>query len=236
MSISGQGRGLKSSAQAPKGASTQASAEGAAERGPRARMRRLMLDTAMQLMQGGRVPSVSDVAEAAEVSRATAYRYFPSQAAMIQAAVDEALGPILAWSSKSDDAGERVRELLKFAFPRMDEFESTHRAALLVALDQWTRRQAGTLGDEAPVVRGNRRMLLQNAVQPLQPQLSRETFDKVTQSLSLVFGIEAIIILKDIWKLDSAGARGVVLWAAQALVETAAAEAAAQSGRRESGH
>ena len=61
------------------------------ERGPRARMRRHMLSTAIRLMQDGFVPSVSDVAEAAEVSRATAYRYFPSQAAMVQATVDEAL-------------------------------------------------------------------------------------------------------------------------------------------------
>ena len=64
----------------------------------------LLLETAMQLMQAGRVPSVTDVAEAAEVSRATAYRYFPTQAALVQAAVDEALGPILGWRSELPDA------------------------------------------------------------------------------------------------------------------------------------
>ncbi len=74
------------------------------DRGPRARMRKIMLDAAMRLMQDGLIPSVSDVAEAAQVSRATAYRYFPSQSALIQAAVDEALGPILAWTSDSRDA------------------------------------------------------------------------------------------------------------------------------------
>src|SRR5688572_16214653 len=47
-------------------------------RGARARTRKLMLETAIELMQSGGTPSVSDVAEAAEVSRATAYRYFPS--------------------------------------------------------------------------------------------------------------------------------------------------------------
>ena len=56
-------------------------------------MQRVMRDTAMRLMQGGQVPSVSEVAEAAEVSRATAYRYFPSQASIIQAAVNEVAGP-----------------------------------------------------------------------------------------------------------------------------------------------
>ena len=84
-----------------------------------------MLDTAMGLMQRGLIPSVSDVAEAAEVSRATAYRYFPSQAALIQETVDEALGPILEWTSESDDAEERVSELFTFAYPRIEEYEAT---------------------------------------------------------------------------------------------------------------
>ena len=53
------------------------------ERGPKARTRRLMLATATRLMQAGAIPSVSEVAEAAQVSRATAYRYFPSQAALV---------------------------------------------------------------------------------------------------------------------------------------------------------
>ena len=57
----------------------------------------------MRLMQAGATPSVSEVAEAAEVSRATAYRYFPSQAALVQAVVDEGLGPILTWQSTSAD-------------------------------------------------------------------------------------------------------------------------------------
>ena len=122
----------------------------------------------MQLMQAGRVPSVTDVAEAAEVSRATAYRYFPTQAALVQAAVDEALGPILDWRSDLPDAEERVADLLAFAYPRIDEYEATLRAALLQAMDQWSRRRAGTLGDEAPIVRGNRKELLTSALAPLQ--------------------------------------------------------------------
>lgn len=195
------------------------------DRGPRARMKRHMLSTAIRLMQDGYVPSVSDVAEAAEVSRATAYRYFPSQAAMVQAVVDEALGPILAWSSDSDDADSRVRELFTFAFPRMLEYEATHRAALAQALDQWARRQAGTLGEEARIVRGNRRALLRDALAPARKQVGSQTFDKLAQSLSLIFGVEAIIVLKDIYGLDEEEVRDLALWAARALVGAAMAEA-----------
>jgi AcrR family transcriptional regulator len=192
-------------------------------------MKRIMLDTAMGLMQRGLIPSVSDVAEAAAVSRATAYRYFPSQAALIQETVDEALGPILEWTSESGDAEERVTELLSFAFPRIEEYEATHRAALLLALDQWTRRQAGTLGAEERFVRGHRRALLADALKPLKRRLARQAFDRVTQSLSLIFGTEALVVLKDIWGLEGGEARRVAIWAAHALVRAATAEASALS-------
>lgn len=207
----------------------------AAERGPRARMRRLMLETAMRLMQAGVSPSVSDVAEAAQVSRATAYRYFPTQAAMIQAVVDEALGPILAWHSDEPAPERRVAELFGFAFPRMLAYEATHRAALATALGQWIRRQSGASGDEAPIVRGNRRKLLCEAAGPLREKMSAAAFDKLTQSLSLIFGIEAIIVLKDIWRLDDAAAQATAQWAARALVDAAIAQAAMDKkiGRRE---
>jgi len=195
--------------------------------GPRARMKRTLLDTAMGLMQAGRIPSVSDVAEAASVSRATAYRYFPTQAAMIQDAVDEALGPILAWTSESEDPEERIAELLAFAYPRIDAYEATHRATLLLSLYQWAQRTAGTLGEEAEIVRGHRRKLLAEAVAPLRQRLGRPAFDRLTQALSLIFGTEAFVVLKDIWSLDSEEARRVAIWAAHALVRAAIAEAAA---------
>ena len=85
------------------------------EQGPRARTRKLMVTTASRLMQSGLTPSVSEVAEAAEVSRATAYRYFPNQVALVHAVVDEALGPILKWKSKSQDAEQRVLDLFRRA-------------------------------------------------------------------------------------------------------------------------
>jgi AcrR family transcriptional regulator len=190
-------------------------------------MKRTLLDTAMGLMQSGRIPSVSDVAEAANVSRATAYRYFPTQAAMIQDAVDEALGPILGWTSQSADPEERIAELLAFAYPRIEAYEATHRATLLLSLYQWAQRTAGTLGEEAEIVRGHRRQLLAEAVAPLRAKLGRQAFDRLIQSLSLIFGTEAFVVLKDIWDLDGDDARRVAIWAAHALVRAAVAESLA---------
>ena len=195
------------------------------ERGPRARTRRLMLETAVTLMQAGHTPSVSDVAEAAEVSRATAYRYFPSQAALVHAVVDAGLGPILEWRSGSDDAETRVRDLLALSMPRIAEFEATFRAALKLSLDQWARRRAGTLGDEPPFARGHRVDVLQAAIAPLRKTLGEKKFKRLAQALSLSYGLEVLLVLQDMWGLEFDEAQEVAQWTASALVRTALAEA-----------
>ncbi len=184
-----------------------------------------MLDTAISLMQGGATPSVSDVAEAAGVSRATAYRYFPSQAALVSAVVDAGLGPILTWQPASEDASARVADLIDTGMPRIEAFEATFKAALRLSLEQWVQGQSGTLGEEPQFRRGHRIELLQEAIAPLGDRLSPEAMERLAQALSLAFGVEALIVLKDIWGLDGDRPRSVVQWAASALVEAALREA-----------
>lgn len=194
-------------------------------KGASARTRRLMLKTAIDLMQRGETPSVSAAAEAAGVSRATAYRYFPSQSALVQAVVDEALGPILSWDSVSEDAEERVDELLRSSSDQILEFESTFKAALKLSLEQWARDRAGTLGEEPPFKRGHRVELLQKAIQPLRSRLSAAQFSRLAKALSLTYGLEVLIVLKDLWGLEAREMQNVARWAARALVHAALLEA-----------
>jgi AcrR family transcriptional regulator len=195
--------------------------------GPRARTGRLMLETAIRLMQEGSTPSVSEVAEAAGVSRATAYRYFPSQAALVGAVVDEALGPILTWTSTSQEPARRVAELIATGLPRIEVFEATFKAALKLSLDQWARGRAGTLGEEPEFKRGHRTDLLRDALAPLEGKLPQAQFERLAQALSLVFGVEVLTVLKDIWGLGSQETQSVAQWAASALVGAALEEDAA---------
>lgn len=195
------------------------------ERGPKARTRKLMLQAAIHLMQSGITPSVTEVAEAAEVSRATAYRYFPSQAALIHAVVDEALGPILKWRSDDPDPKRRIKDLLATSMPRIDEFEATFKAALKLSLDQWAQRQAGTLGNEPRFTRGHRVDLLKDVTAPLKDQVSPAKRQRLEQALALVFGVETLVVLKDIWGLTAAEAQSVAEWAAAALVDATVSDA-----------
>jgi AcrR family transcriptional regulator len=188
-----------------------------------------MLETATSLMQSGVTPSVSDVAEAAQVSRATAYRYFPSQAMLIHAVVDHALGPILDWNVEAGDVRGRVENLLALSMPRINEFEATFKAALRLSLDQWARRQDNTLGAEPQFTRGHRVDLLMRATEPMKDKLPRAQRLRLVQALSLVFGVEVIVVLRDIWGLAAGEAEAVAQWAARALIDAAESEAGAGS-------
>jgi AcrR family transcriptional regulator len=184
----------------------------------------LIIKTASQMMQSGLTPSISEVAEAAEVSRATAYRYFPSEVALVHAVVDEALGPILKWNSQSLDAETRVVDLIEKSLPRIAEFEATFKAALRLSLEQSTRTEARGSGQEPRFSRGHRVQLLTDALSPLRDTLSGAEFDRLAQSLSLIFGIEVYTVLKDIWNLQDVRSCAVAKWAASALVRAAIAE------------
>ncbi len=60
-------------------------------KGTRKRTYVLLVTTALDLFEKGAMPSVSELALEAGVSRATAYRYFPTQTDLITAVVNESL-------------------------------------------------------------------------------------------------------------------------------------------------
>ena len=193
--------------------------------GASARTRDLMVRTAVGLMQMGKTPSVSDAAEAAGVSRATAYRYFPSQSALVEAVVDHALGPILQWDSTSQDAEERVSDLLASSNDRIVEFEATFKAALGLSLAQWAQMRSDATPPGPRFQRGHRIDLLERALAPVRDRLSEAEFGRLAKALSLTFGLEVILVLKDIWQVDVDEMQDLAVWAARTLVRAALAEA-----------
>ena len=96
------------------------------------------------------------------------------------------------------------------------------RAALKLSLDQWAQRQAGTLGNEPAFTRGHRVDLLRDAIAPLRGRVSEADFDRLAKALSLLFGIEALIVMKDIWGASAEEAQDIVQWAAAVLVRSIA--------------
>ena len=191
------------------------------DRGVKASTFKLLLDTAMQLIQThGHIPSVAEVAVRSAVSRATAYRYFPTRSALITAVIDASLGPVRTIASDNASGRERVRELFERTFPRFTEFEPQLRAAAQLSLEQGALERAGLL-EEEPYRRGHRIRILEHAIAPLTPELTPAVRDRLHRALSIVYGIEPYIILKDIWGLPDREVERIALWMADALIDAA---------------
>ena len=107
-----------------------------AERGPRARTHRRLLAEAMALVQRGRIPSVPEVAAKARVSRATAYRYFPSRSALVTAVVGEALAPV-----RDPEILQHLRDVVLASYLR-----DTDRAWVLDAAGGYSKPEATGAG------------------------------------------------------------------------------------------
>jgi AcrR family transcriptional regulator len=187
-----------------------------------------LLDVARQKIElTGAAPSVSEVALFAGVSRATAYRCFPSRAAMLTAVVGFSLGPMRTFAAEHLDGTDRVMDLFKRSLPRLTKNETSFRTAVQLSLEQRALALAGQL-KEPSFRRGYRIQILAHAMEPFKTQLPEDIYLQLHKALSVVYGIESYIVLKDIWGETSKQVETTVLWMAKALVEAAQIEASAR--------
>src|SRR6185503_4305791 len=116
-----------------------------------------------------------------------------------------------AFASSEPDGRARVHELFVQTFPRFTEFEPQMRAAAQLSLEQWALERAGLL-EEEPYRRGHRVRILEHAIAPLAPLLRPAVRDRLHHALSVVYGIEPHVILKDIWGLPDREVERTALW------------------------
>ena len=192
----------------------------------KARTRAAIIAAAKELQQQGTAPTIEQAAEHARVSRATAYRYFPTKEALLielSEITDPAPVEALLANLTTDDVEERLLLLID-TFDGIALAEEEHyRTFMRVSLDTWLRGRRN--GDDAPVVREGRRMRwLETVLAPLD-ELPPERKRLLQAALALTLGGEAIITMKDVCRLDNDETLAVLRWAAIALLRAALPEA-----------
>jgi AcrR family transcriptional regulator len=180
------------------------------------RTRRALIEAADALFAEGRVPTVAAVAERADVARATAYRYFPSQEALLLEATflgdSDAIRAIPQLAETVADPGERLAQAVRTGAEWTLGREARLRAILRAALDPAaaTRRPA------------RRRAYIAALIEPLE--LPGEIHDRLAGALTLLFGIDPIVSLSDNGDVPRDAIPEVLAWTARNLVEAALAE------------
>ena len=201
-----------------------------ASRDPRAnqreRTRLAIMEGARKLLREGKIPSVADAAEAALVSRATAYRYFPTQSALIQEAVHTGLPNTWEPDRRHADLmafADRVERAVAEMLTLTHDNEAILRGVLLLSLQQWATIRAGDKLEEEPVTRGRGRIpAIQAALAPYQDTLTPAALRRLTIGLSLIVGAESLVVLRDIWDLEETEAKEVARWIARTLAQATA--------------
>lgn len=188
----------------------------------RHRTRKELLNAAARLLKQGATPSMEEVAEAAMVSRATAYRYFPSLDALLMEAPLEGAVPepeALFADQASSDPQERVDAAEAALHEMVYRNEAQLRRLLASSLNR------SPAGDGAVPVRQNRRSpLIEAALAPVKKRLGRAAYQRLCAALAVYFGPEAMVVFRDVLQLDEKEARKVKSWAVRALVRAASSE------------
>ena len=195
------------------------------------RTRRALLETATALIASGRRPTVAEVADATQVSRRTAYRYFPTQVKLMTEAALEGLRPVMEAALEGAPAGmttgaieARVDTLVE----EMQRLALANEALLRTMIHETVLHPSN---DKQPP-RGSRRVeWIEAAVQPLRARLSAAAYARLVSALALTTGIEALLVLRDIRGLSAAHAVQVSQWMARALLRQSLAERQAEQRR-----
>jgi AcrR family transcriptional regulator len=177
-----------------------------------------MIEAATRLVRGGASPSVSEVADAAGVSRATAYRYFPTQESLLAEVIVPDLDAALAEEGLPKDLESRFGVAFTTIWSSNIEHEAAYRTMLRRGLER-PPGESVEREEQARSIRAGRRVRwLRHALAPARERVDEERFERLVAAMCLCAGIESLVVLRDVCGLDAREAEEVSRWAAFALL------------------
>ncbi|MNI13362.1 Bacterial regulatory protein, tetR family [compost metagenome] len=185
------------------------------------RTRQALIEAAVALRDEGHQPTVAQVAERAKVSRATAYRYFPTVEALIsETAADRDMPPLERIWRPGDDPvkgiGLAANALNKLLLGDEVGLHVMERSFMTVWLENESHE---------PLRPGRRLSYIEPIVDSMKDVLAPRARKRLKQALSIVMGTEALIAVRDISGASLEESLDASAWAARALVRQALAEA-----------
>ena len=175
----------------------------------KARTRQALIAATVELIREGKAPSIPDAAERALMSPATAYRYFSNAQALWEEA---SLEIVEAWDTDQiDQAGDDPRARLDAAVQgvgwHMLDDELPYRNLVRSSLERWYEQSALPDDEKMPIRQGRRMAYNTKVVEPLRATLPDWTVDQLLNALALVWGTEAVLVLRDVCRLDTEQAK-----------------------------
>jgi len=167
------------------------------------RTRIALLEAAAGMVKDGRPLTVAEVAEAAMVSTATAYRYFPNPQSLWAGLAERSgqnihVGGLLA--ETGDDPVARMDAVIRYIAGLQFGDEASWRGLVRANLDRWFSQGGGS--PESPVRGETRIRMTRQVLEPLEGVLPPAEYRRLTMALMLVYGAESLIVTRDACHLE----------------------------------
>lgn len=176
----------------------------------RRRTRAALVAAARDLLARGITPTVEEAAVAADVSRTTAYRYFPNQTLLLVAAYPELAETSLLGPEPPEDAADRLDEVMDRFVALVLEAEPQQRATLRLSLSR--------TDESLPLRQGRAIPWILEALEPLRDRFSEHELHRLALAIRSATGIEALVWLRDVGGLTAEEAGEVMRWSARSML------------------
>lgn len=180
------------------------------------RTRDALISAARELVAAGDTPTIEDAAEAASISRTTAYRYFPNQHALLVAAHPELATPSLLPDDAPSDVSERLALVVDAFLALIVDTEEQQRTMLRLSLEAAPEERSAL-----PLRQGRAIGWIEEALAPLEGVLTAEERHRLALAIRSASGIESLVWLLDVAGLSHDEACRVVRGTASALLRAA---------------
>jgi AcrR family transcriptional regulator len=178
-----------------------------------------LVDAVRGLLSQGVIPTMETAAQAAAVSRTTAYRYFPNLRTLLVAAFPHVEERSLLGPDPPRDPIARLELVAESHTGRILEYETEMRAALQLSL----QGDVPGLAD-LPMHRGLRIAWIEDALSPLTAQMAAGELRSLVFGIGATLGIEAFVWLTDVAGLSREDAAATMRSNASRLLQAAIAE------------
>jgi AcrR family transcriptional regulator len=180
------------------------------------RTREALVAASRELVAAGHTPTVESAAEAADISRTTAYRYFPNQRSLLAAAHPETATSSLLPPNPPEDPALRLAAVIRAFTQIVVDTEAQQRTMLRLSLAADPAERAGL-----PLRQGRAIGWIEEALLPLRGQLPDDAIRQLVLAIRSATGIEALAWLTDVARLPREAAVDLMRWSAQALLHAA---------------
>lgn len=180
------------------------------------RTRNALLVAARQLLIEGDSPTVEQAADRAQISRTTAYRYFPNRRALLLALIPAFDTASLLDDDAPRDPTQRLERVIERLTRQVVDYEPELRAQLRLSLDP------GTVDPERlPLRKGRAIGWIEEALAPLSGQMTGRETHRLALAIRATTGVEALVWLTDVAGLTPEAAAELMRSSARSLLRDA---------------